>query len=527
MDMDASHGPVALLDLGYDILLLILSFLDASDSTMPAQASSRNPSSHAQFPLLPMHGGPFYDNQKTLPVLRSVSRKLNGLATPIRYRRFMVKMRDLEDEAGRKVREDVSRFAEVIRVHGAADWEAISSNYSTVRAGNVEVLPKLELIDWTLNAPGSSEAYGSPAIPSSILRPDVRVAISILPSFSYPLPPLPALSITSLDLGVRQWSESQGTGNPGLRMTIWKLLLRLGNLRVFKYNVQGGKRRGFGNVGAFPEVEEGERYPAFRELGIPAYQWSHDAEAVKRSWDFRELKKLDIRGVPLYAFLSSVAFEDFKNLKILKISDFSWSTIEEQREEGITLLGEFLEKLNLEELYWTGQHRKDLFENLSGMKNLRVLEIREMIVLEGRQEVDVTLDVEKVDKLRTWCPLLEELVCDMDIPSSTFPAYLRALAAFPRLQKITLHTLLRSWNGNPKARQPNASCAMLENASGGLIQKLFRKIFIYVSNWHEHMDMQDIDMDINASKSLGKAPDRMFIWPRAVAVGGLLKEGES
>jgi len=168
--------------------------------------------------------------------------------------------------------------------------------------------------------------------------------------------------------------------------------------------------------------------PPLEVLALPSYQWNHSAAEVQSSWDFSHLTSLDIRGVPLYAFLSTVPFASFVHLRVLKIGDMAWSKKEECRSEGFLLLDQFLSGLrNLEELYLSSQTRGLSLKTFSCLPKLKILECREAVLVGGAVERGIRFNTEQLAQLREYCPYIRELAIDMDIVSTevgTFPAEL-------------------------------------------------------------------------------------------------------
>lgn len=69
--------------------------------------------------------------------------------------------------------------------------------------------------------------------------------------------------------------------------------------------------------------EPHERLPAFRELSLRSYDWRHTPDEVARHWDFSRIASLELTSVPVFNFLSSVAFADLAGLHTLHCEDFS------------------------------------------------------------------------------------------------------------------------------------------------------------------------------------------------------------
>lgn len=201
-------------------------------------------------------------------------------------------------------------------------------------------------------------------------------------------------------------------------------LVRAKNLRSLIYEVMDGDAGG--EVLQLGRLLPNEQMPAVERLTLTCYSWFHTPREVKDSWDFRNLNFLDIRGIYLFKFLSSIVFEHFANLRVLRTGDLCWGKKEneEEREKGTVLLASFLQGLrNLEELYLTGRTYDllgfDIFQN---MKKLMKLEYRERALFRGRYPLSDLKNpkprfrIERLKLLKDWCPVLEELKIDFDLP---------------------------------------------------------------------------------------------------------------
>jgi hypothetical protein len=123
----------SLADLDLDILLLILEQLNLTDSEYGIK--EQTPSSSATFEC---QSNTYYETHKTLPIIRLVSRDLNRLVTPIRYRTFKVKLLNLLNDISLRVIEDVKRFTRHAHFEDNVKWELVTVYYDS--------LPRLETI---------------------------------------------------------------------------------------------------------------------------------------------------------------------------------------------------------------------------------------------------------------------------------------------------------------------------------------------------------------------------------------------
>jgi hypothetical protein len=126
------HG-TSLTVLDLDILLLILEQINLTDSEYGIK--EQTPASSATFEC---QSNTYYQTHKTLPVLRLVSRDLNRLVTPIRYRMFKIKLSNLLNDISLRVIEDVKRFTRYAIFDQRVSWELVTMYYDS--------LPRLDTI---------------------------------------------------------------------------------------------------------------------------------------------------------------------------------------------------------------------------------------------------------------------------------------------------------------------------------------------------------------------------------------------
>ncbi|KAH6710623.1 hypothetical protein BKA61DRAFT_694237 [Leptodontidium sp. MPI-SDFR-AT-0119] len=125
--------------------------------------------------------------RKTLPALRVVCKRFNGLATPIRYRNFTlqterpIKKRTPQPKIVRKrVAEDVKHFTQHITVTGKINW--------------------LHVLEFSRRSENWVEQNLS-AIPASILRPGVTVSVSGTGYYHKIISLIPPEHVSKLHLG--------------------------------------------------------------------------------------------------------------------------------------------------------------------------------------------------------------------------------------------------------------------------------------------------------------------------------------
>jgi len=127
---------MSLLSLGEDILHLIFEQLKLTDASQEIQdASPRNSQVVLQkFPKL------YYQQRKTLPVLRLLCRTFNQVVLPVRFRSFRLKFTDLESDIARKVIGDVLKWSRCVILKNVVDWAIVERAY---RGEEGVVLPNM------------------------------------------------------------------------------------------------------------------------------------------------------------------------------------------------------------------------------------------------------------------------------------------------------------------------------------------------------------------------------------------------
>lgn len=136
--------PTSFSDLDYDILLLIFEQVNLLDQAQGIKDLSKSKPNEQWFvtfhpeerKLAPRRQPEslrltYWHTIKTLPILRLVSKSLERLVTPIRYRFFQPKLSDLNCPSAAKVISDVVKYSQDIIVHDNVDWELIATTYQS------------------------------------------------------------------------------------------------------------------------------------------------------------------------------------------------------------------------------------------------------------------------------------------------------------------------------------------------------------------------------------------------------------
>jgi len=136
---------MSLCSLGDDILYLIFEQLNITDESHDVQDTSPTNSQMLlkKFPKL------YYQQRKTLPILRLVCKTFNQAVLPVRFRAFKLKLTDVESEVARKVIGDILQWTRCVILYQAAttDWSLIERIYSDEKG---VVLPRMETIKYSI-----------------------------------------------------------------------------------------------------------------------------------------------------------------------------------------------------------------------------------------------------------------------------------------------------------------------------------------------------------------------------------------
>ncbi|XXH05783.1 hypothetical protein Hte_012221 [Hypoxylon texense] len=215
--------------------------------------------------------------------------------------------------------------------------------------------------------------------------------------------------------------------------SIKRLLLETHQIDTFHYS-----DRGQGTQLCF---EGNERLPAFKDLLLRSYDWNHDAEVVRKHWDFSRLRHLTLINVPLFNFLSSVRNAELHQLRTLHCEDFT-THLRDRREEvsvGLYMLTRQIHSLHTLKITC----HTELFPIdgiLHHADSLRNLSFRDYVGFDDETRRCPTMRVEDLAYLSARLVHLHTAELDMDVQQCEPSSFLRALCAFPRLDTLVLHT---------------------------------------------------------------------------------------
>ncbi|RYP27608.1 hypothetical protein DL767_007613 [Monosporascus sp. MG133] len=245
-----------------------------------------------------------------------------------------------------------------------------------------------------------------------------------------------------------------------------RLLLRARRLRVLDYRDRGqgthfrfasseGEGEGEG------EGEEDQALPPLEDLTLQSYDWDHGPDVAARHWDFSRLRALRLVDVPAFNFLSSVDPERLAGLHTLRCDDFSAHLPVDRRADATRALRRLVGCIRALRVLEVTCHTRLFFPADDGhtrdeddpllrhAPTLRVLRLRDHAGAgfgDRAAPPCPTLRAPDAWRLARRLRGLRSLELDFDARACDDPrGFLRALGAFPRLEKLTLHvqTVLR------------------------------------------------------------------------------------
>ncbi|RYP65177.1 hypothetical protein DL770_009055 [Monosporascus sp. CRB-9-2] len=242
-----------------------------------------------------------------------------------------------------------------------------------------------------------------------------------------------------------------------------RLLLRARRLRVLDYRDRGqGTHFRFASSEGEGEGEEDQTLPPLEDLTLQSYDWDHGPDVAARHWDFSRLRALRLVDVPVFNFLSSVDPERLAGLHTLHCDDFSAHLPVDRRADATRALRRLVGCIRALRVLEVTCHTRLFFPFdgdgdaededsplLRHAPTLRVLRLRDHAGVgfgDGAAPPCPTLQASDAWRLAQRLRGLRSLELDFDVRACDDPrGFLRALGAFPRLEKLTLHvqTVLR------------------------------------------------------------------------------------
>ncbi|KAH9225013.1 hypothetical protein DL95DRAFT_400304 [Leptodontidium sp. 2 PMI_412] len=383
--------------------------------------------------------------RKTLPALRVVCKRFNGLATPIRYRNFTlqterpIKKRTPQPKIVRKrVAEDVKHFTQHITVTGKINWLHVVHNNGS--------LPRLKSTSWNFHARSENWVEQNlSAIPASILRPGVTVSVSGTGYYRKIISLIPPEHVSKLHLGYwhpgHTWDMDAHDAldleyNPKFK----DYIIAAKNLETLNYDL--GKLsppRLAGAAPNFPSFVAGEKMPALKHLVLTGYHWLHTVKEVKSSWNFSKLETLDIIGMNHDDFFGVVDAKMFPQLRQLRLGTFACRVPgNRNRKRKQIRLHNFLRGMSQLEVLSMNAYTEDFpLDILMAMKNLKVLELTQAISFFRGGAPTPRLDMHDLEELLQYLPQLMRIHIDFKTwPGNFKRRLLDIVSQFPGLRKI-------------------------------------------------------------------------------------------
>ncbi|KAH8671909.1 hypothetical protein BGZ60DRAFT_563417 [Tricladium varicosporioides] len=366
--------------------------------------------------------------------LKTLSRNLNVLATPFRYRRIVLQAGFFQVSG----EVESSSALSIICLHS----RHLVVKYDLGNWGAVEKLllqcMQLQDLTWYLQNDASP-------LPVEIAR-----------ALSSRLPPLP------IHLHVRgrpsSWAQQTNVADSfstlNLRSLNIQLYAQARNFKQFNKLLVGSRDLESLTLLAPFNFLLGHpigRLPPIRELILMSYGWSYSETEVSQIWDFSKLLYLEIGRVSLIKFFSTLPMVTLSNLRELHISitkenirsavgdhPSTWSQATKQLERLFNVVRQ------LEVVDITCDVRQLSLHGIAQNRNLRLLRLRDItefhhstIVVDQQSVVSVA----DLELLSQGCPLITEL--DLGYPYIGDSEYLDFLAVFPKFQNLQLLSLRR------------------------------------------------------------------------------------
>ncbi|KAM7201403.1 hypothetical protein V8F20_004867 [Naviculisporaceae sp. PSN 640] len=251
---------------------------------------------------------------------------------------------------------------------------------------------------------------------------------------------IPSNLLVSLETSMQLTATSEPPRLPCLK----ELLLESRGLEVFRYRGSGKKTRFY-----FGEGER--RLPAFKELTLRSYEWTHGVEETACHWDFSRIRSLELVSVSVFNFLSSVCLADFAGLHTLRVDDSGADQVQNHhnissqcRAAAVSILVHHLVRDHIHSL--TSLEIITQFEHfpidalLRHSTTLKDLVFRDQGAFSDDYLPSPTLRLNDLRKLARNMDHLQSLELDMDVlhhKNST--RFLVQLCKFKSLRRLTLN----------------------------------------------------------------------------------------
>jgi hypothetical protein len=153
----------------------------------------------------------------------------------------------------------------------------------------------------------------------------------------------------------------------------------------------------------------GKKFPAIRELRLEAVS-KYMSPGIVLLWDFSNLSVLKLLGVNLKSFFKVLPFEKLSGLREFRVKVWDYHTqAESWVDEYLVPCIKAIVRLEVLEIRCAHPHK--LLPALEKHRlSLQVLRLAQCVTIRAPQ-----VTVEDIEKLRTMCPYLDELVLDIKV----------------------------------------------------------------------------------------------------------------
>ncbi|KAI1300486.1 F-box domain-containing protein [Xylaria venustula] len=374
-----------------------------------------------------------YIDSRSLSAVRLVSKRLNAIATPLKYHTLQITHNIISPQA------EVYFPGGIAHIRSHTRHVKVDSNLNAEYVKCLlQKIEKLSSVSWRYV---QDELYkGDLWVPTDILPWQIiqsnklNLYVENLPLRDFRseknnpyLKAIPTRILVSLKMA---------TPTPPLTARVESLkglLLNSPQLEMFWYHDRG--------QGTRFQLSGNERLPPFKELSLRSYDWNHSPTDVRQHWDFSKIQSLEMVDVPLSPFLNSVDFADFDNLQTLHLDDFSMHLPERRREttrKQYALIKKIRALINLRMTCDTGSF--PIAGILKHAQSLQSLGFRDYTGFTDENRRCPTIAIEDLNIMSRKLIRLHTLELDMDENCCEPDQFLHTLCNFSQLRTLTIHT---------------------------------------------------------------------------------------
>ncbi|KAM7216632.1 hypothetical protein V8F06_007947 [Rhypophila decipiens] len=252
---------------------------------------------------------------------------------------------------------------------------------------------------------------------------------------------IPSQSLVSLETTV-QHTTAVCAAEPHLP-SLKGLLLASKSLEVFRYRDSEKTPTRF-------YFDQGERLPAFKEITLRSYDWTHGTEEAASHWDFSKIRSLELVSVSAFNFFSSVSCRlgDFANLHTLRVDDSGIrSNGDGSREQSQEVAASIIHSLIRDNIH--ALHSLHLTVDIASFPIdalLRHSGTLKQLIFRHHQAFSTTTDdrllsVNSLGRLARSMTRLESLEIDLNVFHPSLAKFLGQMWKFKRLRNLTLNSV--------------------------------------------------------------------------------------